>query len=199
MTFHSIQFPNDIAYGSRGGPSYSTDVVMTISGHEQRNANWASARARYNVAHGVKSQSQLEELIAFFRARKGRAHAFRFKDWTDYTLSAEVIGLGDGEKTEFQLTKTYISGGVSEVRNITKPVAGTTTLYIDGVELESGWNVNLNSGVVTCDTAPAAGLVVAVDAEFDVPVRFDTDQLSASLDDYGVRSWVDIPLVEVRV
>jgi hypothetical protein len=30
-------------------------------------------------------------------------------------------------------------------------------------------------------------------------VRFDTDKLSASLDAYGIHSWLDIPLVEVRV
>lgn len=198
MTFHSIQFPNDIAYGSRGGPGFSTDVVMTISGHEQRNANWSAARARYNVAHGIKSQAQLEELIAFFRARKGRAHAFRFKDWTDYTLSGEVMGLGDGTQREFQLTKTYLSGGVSEFRSITKPVAASVAVYVDGVEQSSGWSVDAQTGVVTFASPPNAGLVVAADAEFDVPVRFDTDQLSASLDDYGIRSWVDIPLVEVR-
>jgi len=37
------------------------------------------------------------------------------------------------------------------------------------------------------------------DFEFDVPVRFDTDRLSAILDSYGVSSWNDIPLVEIRV
>lgn len=199
MSFHSVQFPHDIAFGSRGGPGFSTDVVMTVSGHEQRNSNWAAARARYNVAHGIKSQNQLEDLIAFFRARKGRAHAFRFKDWTDYTLSAEVIGTGDGTQTSFQLTKTYHSGGESDVRDITKPVASSVVVYVDGVEQPTGWSLQAETGQITFDSAPTAGLVIAADAEFDVPVRFDTDQLSASIDDYGVHSWVDIPLVEVRI
>lgn len=96
MAFHEIRFPDDISYGSNGGPEFSTDIIITQGGFEQRNSNWANARAKYNVAHGVKTETQLAELIAFFRARKGRAHGFRFKDWTDYQITGQVIGTGNG-------------------------------------------------------------------------------------------------------
>lgn len=67
--FDNVRFPVDIAYGSSGGPEFSTDVVTTFGGHEQRNVNWSGARARYNIAWGVKTQAQLTALTAFFRAR----------------------------------------------------------------------------------------------------------------------------------
>ena len=51
MAFIEVRFPTDIAYGSAGGPEYSTDIVITQGGYEQRNVNWSQARARYNVAH----------------------------------------------------------------------------------------------------------------------------------------------------
>jgi len=51
---------------------------------------------------------------------------------------------------------------------------------------------------VTFATAPLSGRVISADFAFDVPVRFDTDRLSATLEDYGVHSWMDIPLIEVR-
>lgn len=199
MAFHNVQFPTDIAYGSSGGPNYSTDVVITQGGHEQRNANWAAARARYNVAHGVKTQAQLDALIAFFRARKGRAHSFRFKDWTDYKAAEQTIGTGTGSLYDFQLVKRYVSGDTTEVRTITKPVVGTVSVYVNDVLQTSGVSVNATTGMVTLTSAPGSGVVVKADFQFDVPVRFDTDQLSATLDAYGVRSWQDIPLVEVRV
>src|SRR5690606_19495651 len=107
MAFVETPFPTDIAHGSTRRPEYSTDIVITHSGHEQRNINWSQARARYNVAHGVKTQSQLNALIAFFRARKGRADGFRFKDWTDYQAALELIGTGDGGESVFQLKKNY--------------------------------------------------------------------------------------------
>jgi hypothetical protein len=55
MGFVETQFPADISYGSSGGPEYATDIVASQSGHEQRNVNWQQARARFNVAHGVKT------------------------------------------------------------------------------------------------------------------------------------------------
>ena len=200
MAFVDVRFPTDIAYGSAGGPEYSTDVVITQSGYEHRNSNWSAARARYNVAHGVKTQTQLNELIAFFRARKGRAIGFRFKDWTDFSASSQLLGIGDDERTSFQLLKSYVSGDTQEYRIITKPVAETVTIYLDGV-LQDNDNYILNAsiGVVTFDVPPATGKEVTADFEFDVPVRFDTDRLSATLDAYCVHSWNDIPLVEVRV
>lgn len=199
MAFVETRFPVDISFGSSGGPEYSTDVILMHSGHEQRNVNWSQARARYNVAHGVKTQAQLDALIAFFRARKGRADSFRFKDWTDYKATAQLMGQGNGSNTTFQLKKLYTSGGVTETRDIKKPVSGTTKVYAAGIWQTTGVSVDNATGVVTFTTAPANGVQITADYEFDVPVRFDTDRLSASMDAYGVHSWNDIPLVEVRV
>lgn len=199
MAFVEVRFPADISYGSSGGPEYSTDIVITQSGYEQRNINWQHARARYNVAHGVRSQSQLDALIAFFRARKGRANGFRFKDWSDYSATAELIGTGDGTTTAFQLIKTYSSGVTEEVRTITKPVEDSVSVYLDDVEQTSGWAVDTATGILSFVSVPGDGVELTADFEFDVPVRFDTDRLTATLDAYGAQSWNDIPLVELRV
>lgn len=199
MSFVEIQFPADISYGSSGGPTFSTDVIEAFSGFEQRNINWSAARARYNVAHGVKTQSQLDELIAFFRARQGKAIGFRFKDWTDYQAVAQNIGTGNGSQTVFQLTKKYTSS-VTVTRIIKKPVNNSALkIYLNAVLQSSGYTVNYATGAVTFTTAPGSGVAVTADFEFDVPVRFDTDQLDAAIDDFGTRSWSDIPLVEVRL
>lgn len=198
MGFVEVQFPPDISYGSSGGPEYTTDIVISQSGHEQRNILWSQARARYNVAHGVKTKAQLEALVAFFRARKGRAYGFRFKDWTDFAAQGEAIGTGDGTSKKFALVKRYASGLVAETRVIRKPVGGTVKLYKNGVRQTDGVSVELATGTVEFASAPAAGVAITADFEFDVPVRFDTDRLSATLEAYGIHSWLDIPLVEVR-
>lgn len=200
MPFHEVRFPEDISYGSTGGPEYSTDVIITQGGYEQRNINWEEARARYNVAHGVKTQAQLDTLIAFFRARKGKAYGFRFKDWVDYQAVGQNMGTGDGTETGFQLLKSYTSGSVTESRTITKPVQGSVAVYLNSVlqTVTTHYTVNYTTGVVTFVTAPGSGVIVSADFEFDTPVRFDTDRLSAALDTYGSYSWGEIPLLEVR-
>jgi uncharacterized protein (TIGR02217 family) len=196
--FHEVQFPPDISYGASGGPGYSTTVVTTVSGHERRNANWAAARGRWNVAHGLKKREQVAALIAFFRARRGRAYGFRFKDWTDHQALAQLIGVGDGAGKTFQLVKRYASGGEIETRLIAKPIPGTVKIYRDGVEAVSGWTVNTATGLVTFTTAPASGVQVTADFEFDVPVRFDSDQMEITIETYQLGSWGQIPVLEIR-
>jgi uncharacterized protein (TIGR02217 family) len=70
--FHEVRFPDNIAYGATGGPEFATTVVATGSGYEKRNVNWSEARGRWDLASGLKKQAQIDELIAFFRARRGK-------------------------------------------------------------------------------------------------------------------------------
>ncbi len=199
MTFHEVQFPPDIAYGAQGGPEYLTTVVAMASGYEQRNVNWAAARGKWNVASGLKHQSQLDTLIAFFRARKGRAYGFRFKDWTDYKATEQALGVGDGTNKSFQLVKAYVSGAGNDTRTIKKPVQDTVVPYLAGVKQTSGWSVSTMTGVLTFLVAPAQGVAVTADFEFDVPVRFDTDSMAVTIEQIDLHQWSDIPIVEIRV
>lgn len=199
MAFHEVRFPDDIAYGATGGPEFATTVVSMASGFEQRNINWQSARGRWDVASGLKNQTQLDILLAFFRGRKGRAHGFRFKDWTDYRATAQPIGTGDGTNRFFQLAKTYTSGAGTENRIIKKPVSGTTKTYFGGVQQSSGWSVNTTTGIVTFTNAPANGVAVTADFEFDVPVRFDTDRMAVTIEFFNLNQWSGIPILEIRV
>ncbi len=191
--FVETQFPTDISYGANGGPMFMTDVVTTVSGHEQRNSKWSQARARYNAASGVKTETQWQVLIAFFRARRGKAVGFRFKDWSDFKAVNQPLQSLGGD--EYQLVKRYVSGAVVSERIISKPVAGTVKLYKNSILQLSGWSVDTATGIIT--TAHTGTLTV--DFEFDVPVRFDTDELGLSMDSFNAGSWNNIPLIEVRV
>lgn len=193
MSFVEVQFPSDISYGATGGPMFLTDVVATVSGHEQRNSKWSQARARYNVASGVKTETQWQVLIAFFRARRGKAVGFRFKDWGDFkAVNQPLLSLGG---TQYQLVKQYVSGAVVSERIITKPVAGTVKLYRNSLLQASGWSIDTTTGIITTSLTGT----LTVDFDFDVPVRFDTDELALSLDSFNNGSWNNIPLIEVRV
>jgi uncharacterized protein (TIGR02217 family) len=87
---------------------------------------------------------------------------------------------------------------VIEVRTITKPVAGTVKVYLDGAEQLAGWSVDTTTGLVTFGVPPALGVEVTADFEFDVPVRFDTDHMAVTIETYRLHSWQQIPIVELR-
>lgn len=204
--FHDVLFPIEISYGSTGGPRFSTEIITVASGSEFRNQNWSESRAEFNASSGLQSQDELALLISFFQARAGRTHSFRYRDWSDYTSALnhiddatstdQVIGIGDGVATSFQLKKFYPSGPVSRERIITKPVVGSVVAAIQGIDT-TNFTVNSLTGIITFDTAPADGDSISVGFVFDVPARFDTDMLSVSLDTYQSGS-VSVPIVEVR-
>ena len=207
MAFHEVRFPDDISRGARGGPERRTQIVELASGDEERNASWANSRRRYDVAYGIRRADDLAAVVAFFEARNGRLHGFRFKDWGDYKSALpsaaisptdQAIGTGNGSLTEFALLKRYSSGAQSWTRAIAKPVAGSVRVALGGVEQMSGWSIDTTTGVVTFDTAPAAGVAVTAGFAFDVPVRFDTDALDVTLDLDRLGSITSIPLLEIR-
>lgn len=201
MSFVETQFPDDISYGAVGGPMHSTDVITTFGGREQRNINWSTPLGIWNVAQGVKNPTQLNTLIAFFRARQGKAVGFRFKDWSDYQVTAGNIGTGTGAKTTFQCRKQYTNGGATVNRIINKPIANGLLVYVDGVlkTLTTHYTVNTATGIITFLSAPANNAVVTASFEFDVPARFDTDKMDISLENLNIGSWANIPVVEIRV
>ena len=207
MAFHEVRFPDNISRGARGGSERRTQIVEMASGDEERNGSWADSRRRYDASYGIRKTDDLATVTAFFEARRGRLYGFRWKDWADYKSGLpsassaptdQLIRMGTGVATSFQLVKLYTSGAQSWTRTITKPVAGTVALALNGVTQITGWMVNTSTGVVTFAAAPAPGIAITAGFEFDVPVRFDTDTLDVTLDFERLGSITSIPLIEVR-
>ncbi|MFZ5670883.1 MAG: phage distal tail protein, Rcc01695 family [Pseudomonadota bacterium] len=203
MSFHEVRLPARLAFGSSGGVERRTEIVTLASGFERRSTPWAHGRRRYLIGAGLRSLDDAAALVAFFEARRGRLHGFRFRDFADFKSCApsaaiaptdQALGVGDGAATTFPLGKAY--GDV--VRPIRKPVAGTVRVAVDGVETG---DVVLDAavGTVTFAAPPAAGAVLTAGFAFDTPVRFDADRIEVTLESFGAGRVVAVPLVEVRI
>lgn len=211
MSFHETRFPTNVSRGAHGGPERRTDVVVLGSGAEERNARWADSRRSYNAGYGVRTLDDLHAVIAFFEERRGKLHGFRFHDASDFkscaperplTLLDQKLGTGDGTRARFDLVKTYGTTFSPYTRRITKPVAGTVLVAINGVlDLAANYLVDTATGSVTFQPGhtPAAGAIVTAGFQFDVPVRFDTDKLEINLTGFRSGAIPSIPLVEIRV
>ncbi len=210
--FNEVRFPTDVALGARGGPERRTDVVTLRSGAEQRNAVWADGRRKYQAGYGIKSFAQLEAVLAFFEAQRGRLYGFRWKDRFDYRSCAspgavaatdQPLGTGDGATAVWQLVKTYGAGTTPYVRPIRKPVAGSVTVAVNGTTAALGTACTLDSttGLVSFlpGSVPPPGAAVTAGFQFDVPVRFDTDYLEVDLSHFEAGQIPNIPIVEIKV
>lgn len=174
MTFLETRLDIGYDYGTVGGPEYNTTVIVTGGGNEQRNANWSEARRRWQIGDRTYDRSELNYLINFFNACRGSWLGFRFKDWGDYQAKDELIGVGDGVETTFQLKKRYGIAGAFSDRLIKKPVVDSVIVSVGGV-IDPSVGVNFATGAIVF-TAPPVGNITA-SFEFDVPVRFEQDRL----------------------
>jgi uncharacterized protein (TIGR02217 family) len=198
MAFHETRFPTDIAYGATGGPGYNTTIVTTSSGGEQRIDNWAQTRCKYNVGSGIKTVAQMEQFIAFFHARKGRTHGFRFKDWSDYTAIAQQCTLVTGTTKTYQMQKTYVdASGFHTTREIRKPVINTVSVFINGIKQTSGYVVDYGTGRIIFENVP--GGIVTADFEFDVPCRFSNNDMGINLESWKISQWASIEIIEIKL
>jgi uncharacterized protein (TIGR02217 family) len=194
MAFDNVRLPDDIERGAKGGPKFQTSIIALGNGSEQRNVDWLRTRASFDVGYGIQSKSDFAEIIKFFYARQGKARGFRFKDWSDYQATDQEIGTGDGVTVAFQLIKDYTSL-VTYRRTITRPVTGSVVVKVDGVT--TAVTVNTTTGVVTFAVAPALDATITASFEFDIPVRFDTDELILDLETFDAASIGSVPLIEI--
>jgi len=209
MAFHDVRLPARLAFGSSGGVERRTEVVTLASGFERRSTPWAHGRRRYLVGAGIRSLDDVAALTAFFEARRGRLHGFRFKDFADWKScppsqtpapTDQSLGVGDGATTRFVLIKRYGAGADAYVRTLTKPVVGTLRVAVSGRELNgSAFSLDALTGAVTLSSAPAIGAAVTAGFAFDTPVRFDTDRLDVTLEGFEAGRMVAAPLIEVRL
>lgn len=200
--FADVLFPVAVGREASVEPGFSTDVVTSASGAEQRNSAWADARMRFDVGPGVRSEEDLQALLAFFRARRGAAIGFRFEDPLDHSSNEmtaapgaadQPIGVGDGVRSEFPLVKFY--GG--QERRITRPRAGTVRVSVGGAERLTGWTLG-SGGEIAFSDPPPAGAAIEAGFLFDVAVRFEEDRLRFGLATFRAGEIPSIPLIELR-
>lgn len=204
QAFDNVLYPFALGRATAVSPEFSTSVVVTASGHERRNSLWSDARLHFDVGPGIRSEEELSELIAFFRARRGAARSFLISDPFDFSSRAmtgtptpydQLIGRGDGVRTSFPLVKRY-GATDPQVRPITRPRDGTVRVSVNDVEV-SGWTL-ADRGIVEFEIPPQAGALIAAGFLFDIPVRFADDRIDISGFNFAAGEAPSIALLEVR-
>lgn len=180
MSFINERLPTKVEEGAVRYDDEDIETVTTDGGWETRNARQSQSLLRFDISFppGRDGSEVREAVVAMYKAARGQLRAFRFRDFLDYTLEDELIGLGDGSTTVFQVKKSWTVGGVTESRRITRPVS-PLVVKSNGILLSSGYSIDYATGLLTITAAPTVGAEVRVSGAFDIPVRFDAS-LSAT-------------------
>lgn len=165
-----------LTFGTERTYAFVTDVQENVSGAEVRQAKRAypvrSWMLKYEFLRQNLARTEFVTLVSFFFRHRGRFDDFLFEDPADNAATDQLLGSGDGVRTQFQLLRRwqnfaepiYSPKAISEVR-----VNGTPT---------AGYTVNASTGIITFSSPPASGHAVRVDFTYYWRVRFEDDKLT---------------------
>ncbi|MCO1336885.1 DUF2460 domain-containing protein [Microbulbifer sp. OS29] len=196
--FNESRLLERVAYGSEFGHRYKTDIKELRNSIERRNAEWERPLGRYSLLFQNLDYADHQIVVAAHHACMGALVGFRLKDPTDFVADNEVIGYGTGTSETYQLKKKYIFGAFSYQREIVKPVAGAVTIYVDGNPVAASIDDTTGQVQLSADN----GAEITWSGEFDVPVRFEEDEIGFSFDNRSRGAPVltgNVDLLEIRL
>jgi uncharacterized protein (TIGR02217 family) len=196
-----------MSYGFEGGPTFLTTSAELVSGWDQRNAERSRPRHRYVAQYDAISKDFHDLLKSAYVACLGPVASFRLKDWSDYKLDDEQIGISDGTTDQaIQIIKPYTFGVTTIERPITKPCDSTVWTQANGYVEDAvplvvtaddtpitPTSIDYDTGIITI--TEAAGQVIRATCHFDVPVHFEEDSLNFTIVEYEAHN-ATVSLIE---
>ena len=99
------------------------------------------------------SEDEFKIFNNFFKARRGSRFSFLLKDFADFTVIKQFIGLGDGVKKEFQLYKSYQDDEYPYIRKITRIRENSLKIFLEEKEIKD-WKIIQDKGMVVLQNPP---------------------------------------------
>lgn len=178
-------------------PASHTSIKEAVSGKESRGSYMLYPRWKWKLTYDILRQAvayaELQSLMGFFLSRRGAFDDFLYTDPTDYTVTAQAFGTGDGVTTQFQLLRTV--GGYSEPM---QSINGTPTIYVAGTPT-SAFTIDVNTGIVTFTAAPTLGQALTWTGSYYFRVRFVEDMMEFEEFMYQLWQAKTVNLISVKV
>ena len=215
MAFHDVRIDEDIERGATGGPSFRTIIQRAPkSAKEVRVQDWQYALRQwqigYSAGHERNRNIVSDKILTFFLERRGRLHSFRFRDWTDYQAVRAHFHARTGPAANVSTQLGIWYGTVNPYwRKITKPVAGTISIYVNNagnvpraatVVPPASYSIDYLTGIATIQASVFGASTTSHlywSGEFDLPVRFDTDDFEQRVANINSVSMNRFPIIEV--
>lgn len=189
MTLRIFPVLAGATYPVKRSPRWSTNLQTSVSGKRTSLARYSypiySIEIPYSVLRTAAGFLEYQDLASFFNLAQGSANVFRWNDPDSNAAVAQLIGVGDGVTTQFQLLTSMTGLNFAWNDPVFFPT-GSPLIYKAGVLQGSGYSISTN-GLVTFATPPAAGNKISWTGTYDWLVRFDDD--SNTFEKFNYNMW----------
>ncbi len=196
MSFHNILFPSCLEMFLSSKSLFTTSRIISLSGREIRSLDHEYNRGQYLLKDCFLSEEEFAIFNNFFKARRGSRFAFLLKDFADFVVQKQIIGVGDGRQREFQLYKAYHDEKYPYIRKITRTSKDSLKIYVEENEI-SNWQVSKDTGVILLESPLKQYVNLFASFEFYITVRFSEDSFDYKLRSDGAIEILNVSLLEV--
>jgi uncharacterized protein (TIGR02217 family) len=158
-------------FGIKETINFHTAISETESGIEHRAALWDAGLRDYDVNVRYLSKAAMDEIWAFYIARKGSYDFFLLKIETEFEAIGEHVGNADGAENEFILHHFPVDTTANHSCLVDDVVNSDYILSNNFVTEKSS---------IVFNTPPVGGQVL-VTYEFYLKVRFSDDNMTKEL------------------
>ena len=163
-------------------PKFGTVVAPHVSGRKVRAALYVNPIWMFELVfngldgtatgqYGALGASSLQSLMGFFLQCQGQYATFLFTDPSDDAVANQTMGIGNGTKTTFALTR--LLGAFAEPVGW---VTAITAVYLNGVQQTTGWILTTPNSLIFT-SPPGNNVTIAASFTFAFLCRFDSDEV----------------------
>lgn len=149
--FPGLQWENE------WGPQFKTNIKEAASGKEYRSSLTAAPKYHFRLKIDWlrESVNELQQLAAFFLARRGAFDSFLYVHPSDCTVTDQLMGVGTGVTKVFQLVRGLGGSFVEPVCNLNQVAA----IKVNGVALNPATDYTISAaGLVSFTNAPTGNI-----------------------------------------
>ena len=173
-----------LAWSVTKTPTFQTRIQRAVSGRELRALDYPYPLWQFALVYdflrdnSAAGYDELRTMLGFFMLCQGAFGTFLFKDPSDCQVTGQQIGFGDADTTVFQLQRamgTTLPGG-----GFFEPIVAPNVvraIYLNGItQHPATYTVDPDTGLVTFESAPGSGLLIAADFTYYFRCRFVDDK-----------------------
>jgi hypothetical protein len=183
---------------------WSTNLQENISGKQVGLGYWSAPKHQWELTFDFFRQGTItqigytekQQMEAFFDQLSGRLKTFLFLDADDFQVNRQLINVGDGTTTQFQIVRALPGQGTGEpilapdFDSVPTLPSGypvptlATAVYVAGVlnttatYTKYGNAAGAQPGLLVFPVAPVLGAPIEVSVYYYWPCRFDDDKMT---------------------
>lgn len=173
-----------LAWSVTKTPTFQTRIQRAASGRELRALDYPYPLWQFALVYDflrddpAAGYDELRTLMGFFLLCQGAFGTFLFRDPSDCKVTGQQIGIGDSSGNVFQLQRAI--GAALPGGGFCEPIGApsvVSAIYFDGVTQDAAsYSVDPDTGLMTFNTAPGNGLIIAADFTYYFRCRFIDDK-----------------------